>query len=40
VRYVCIKIIKCSEDNFRVEKQGSTWDNGTWANSKLKCRGV
>jgi hypothetical protein len=39
-----LKITRCSEDNFKVGKQGSTWDSGDtrnnaiWDNSKLKCR--
>jgi hypothetical protein len=34
VRYGCLKITRCSEDNIRIGKQGSTWDNGnTWDNS-------
>jgi hypothetical protein len=39
VRYGCLKITRCSEDNIRIGKQGNTWDNGdtwdnaTWANS-------
>jgi hypothetical protein len=45
MRYGCLKITRYSEDNFRVGKQGSTWDssntrnNATWDNSKLICRG-
>jgi hypothetical protein len=34
VRYGCLKITRCSEDNIRMEKQGCTWDNGdTWYNA-------
>jgi hypothetical protein len=29
----------CSNDNFRIGKQGSIWDNATWASPKFKCRG-
>jgi hypothetical protein len=42
VRYGCLKITKYSEDNIRIGKQGSTWDNGDtwdngpWDNFKLK----
>jgi hypothetical protein len=25
----CLKITRCTEDSFRVGKQGSTWDNGS-----------
>jgi hypothetical protein len=45
MRYGCLKITSCSEDNFKVGKEGSTWhncdtwDNATWARSILKCRG-
>jgi hypothetical protein len=28
VRYGCLKIIRCIEDNIRVGKHGSTCDNG------------
>jgi hypothetical protein len=28
------KITRCSEDNIKIGKQGSTWDNGnTWKNA-------
>jgi hypothetical protein len=43
VRYECLKINRCSEDNFRIGKHGTTWDNGntrdnaTWDSFKLKC---
>jgi hypothetical protein len=31
MRYGCLKIIKCSEDTFKVGKHGNTWDSGnTW----------
>jgi hypothetical protein len=42
MRYGCLKITRYSEDNFRIWKQGNTWDSGnmgdnaTWDNSKLK----
>jgi hypothetical protein len=33
VRYGCLKITRYSEDNIRIGKQGSTWDNvNTWEN--------
>jgi hypothetical protein len=28
MRYGYLKITKCSEDNIKIEKQCSTWDNG------------
>jgi hypothetical protein len=28
VSYGCLKITRCSEDNIRIGKQGSTQDNG------------
>jgi hypothetical protein len=37
--------LRCSEDSFRVGKQGSIWDNGDtwddaiWASSNLNCKG-
>jgi hypothetical protein len=32
--YGCLKIARYSEDNLRIGKQGSTWDNGdTWINA-------
>jgi hypothetical protein len=46
VKYGCLKITRCSEDNFRVEKQGNTCnsgdigDNATWDNSQLKFRDI
>jgi hypothetical protein len=45
VRYGCLKITKCREDNIRVGKHGSTcdngdtWDNDTWDNFKLIPKG-
>jgi hypothetical protein len=39
VKYGCLKITRCGEDNIRIGKQGSTcnngdtWDNATWNNS-------
>ena len=46
MKYGCLKINRCSEDNFRIGKQGGTWnsgnigDNATWDNSKLKCNDI
>jgi hypothetical protein len=28
VRYGCFKTTRCIEDNIKIGKQGSTWDNG------------
>jgi hypothetical protein len=42
---IWIKITKCSENNFKVGKQGMTWDNSdtcnnaTWDNSKSILKG-
>jgi hypothetical protein len=39
MRYGCLKITRCSEDNFKVGKHGNTWDSGnigdtaTWDSS-------
>jgi hypothetical protein len=44
VKYGCLKIIGCGEDNFKVDKHGSTWgssnkgNTATWDNSKLNRR--
>jgi hypothetical protein len=44
VRYGYLKITRCIEDNIRIGKQGSIWDNGntwdnaTWVSFKLKCK--
>jgi hypothetical protein len=41
-----LKVTRCSKNNFRIGKQaniwdnGDTWDNATWASSKLKCKAV
>jgi hypothetical protein len=31
-------ITRGSEDNIRIEKHASPWDDATWDSSKLKCR--
>jgi hypothetical protein len=35
----CVKIIRCSEENFRVKKHDNTWSNVMWDSFKLKCKG-
>ena len=34
MRYGCLKITRCNEDNIKIGKQGNTWDKGdTWDNA-------
>jgi hypothetical protein len=40
VRYGCEKITRYNEDDIRIGKQGSIWDNGdTWNNATAKWKG-